>query len=244
MHSAVLTVSVVSHGHDAWLAGLLQQLARTGAEHIAEVRVTHNLPPAQPLPAGPWPFAVVELHNASPQGFGANHNQALRGTRTPLLAVLNPDISDMDPEFWSALVQAVQGDGAGCAFPLLLNLDGSVQDNARAVPTPLALLRRRLLRQLDRRVDWASAACWVMPVAVYRQLAGFDTRYFMYCEDVDFCLRLQLAGHRLVQVPTARAVHAAQRSSLRGGAHLRWHLRSLWRLWTSASLMKYLWRLR
>lgn len=238
-----MTVSVVSHGHDDWLPGLLEQLVRTRGGCIAEVRITHNLPPTRPLPPGPWPFALVEQRNARPQGFGANHNQALLGVRTPMLAVLNPDISTMAAGFWPALAQAVQ-EGAGCAFPLLLNLDGSVQDNARAVPTPLALLRRRLLRQPDRRVDWASAACWVMPTAVYRRLGGFDTRYFMYCEDVDFCLRLQLGGERLVQVPAARAVHAAQRSSLRGGAHLRWHLRSLWRLWTSSSLMRYLWRRR
>ncbi|WP_326534094.1 glycosyl transferase [Pseudorhodoferax sp.] len=236
----MLTVSVVSHGHDRWLPTLLQQLARTGAGCIAEVRVTHNLPPTQSLPAGPWPFALVELHNASPRGFGANHNQALQTIGTPLLAVLNPDITDMADGFWPALVHAVQRDEAGCAFPVLLNLDGSVQDNARAVPTPLALVRRRLLRQPDRRVDWASAACWVMPEAVYRSLGGFDARYFMYCEDVDFCLRLQLAGRRLVPVPAARAVHAAQRSSLRGGAHLLWHLQSLWRLWTSSTLWKYL----
>lgn len=235
-----LTVSVVSHGHDAWLHGLLALLARSGAGCIAELRVTHNLPPTAALPQGPWPFTVTERRNARPLGFGANHNQALDGVTTPLLAVLNPDISAMEPGFWPLLVQAVQRDGAGLAFPRLLNLDGSVQDNARAVPTPLALARRRLLGQPDRRLDWASAACWVMPSTVFRALGGFDARYFMYCEDVDFCLRLQLSGRRLVQVPEARAVHAAQRTSLQGGAHLRWHLRSMWRLWTSAALRQYL----
>lgn len=241
MPSAAITVSVVSHGHDAWLADLLQLLAQTGAGCIAELRITHNLAPNSPLPSGPWPFRLVESCNPHPLGFGANHNQALHGVATPLLAVLNPDISAMEPGFWPLLAQAVQRDGAGCAFPRLLNLDGSVQDNARAVPTPLALARRRLLRLPDQRVDWASAACWVMPTAIFRQLGGFDTRYFMYCEDVDFCLRLQLCGQRLLQVPQARAVHAAQRSSLAGGQHLRWHLQSLWRLWTSSTLMKYLW---
>lgn len=237
----MLTVSIVSHGHDAWLEPLLEQLARTSEGCIAEVRVTHNMPPTAVLDRRQWPFRLVELHNDHPQGFAANHNQALRDATTPCVAVLNPDISAISEGFWPALLESVR-QGAGCAYPILLNSDGSVQDNARAVPTPWALLRRRLLHRQDRRVDWASAACWVIPQQLYQRLGGLDARYFMYCEDVDFCLRLQLAGHRLAQVPAARAVHAAQRSSLQGGRHLRWHLASLWRLWTSSTMWRYLWK--
>ncbi|MHB1409853.1 MAG: hypothetical protein ACYCXC_09705 [Acidovorax defluvii] len=54
----------------------------------------------------------------------------------------------------------------------------------------------------------------------------------MYCEDVDLCLRLRLAGLALVRAPV-QVVHAGQRASHRRWAHLRWHVQSLLRLWRS-----------
>jgi N-acetylglucosaminyl-diphospho-decaprenol L-rhamnosyltransferase len=239
MHAPPLTISIVSHGHEAWLERLLPELARSHAGLIAEVVVTHNLP-AAPLRNAGWPFALRQLHNDAPRGFGANHNRALAAAQTPLLCILNPDMSLPDDTLWPTLVQcATQEHHAGCVVPQLLNPDRSNQDNLRAVPTPLALLRRRLLRQPDRRVDWASGAFWVVPRPVFAALGGFDERYFMYCEDVDFCLRVQLAGHRLLCAP-AQAMHHAQRSSHRRWRHLAWHLQSLVRLWCSPVLRAYL----
>ena len=52
----VLTVSVVSHGHGAWLPGLLDQLV-----------LTHNLPePLLPAPPEGWPFRVTQVQNSTP----------------------------------------------------------------------------------------------------------------------------------------------------------------------------------
>lgn len=237
-------MSIVSHGHDDWLARLLPAIAATGATMVAHVVVTHNIPARLPLQAAqPWPFRFTELHNDAQAGFGTNHNRAFACARadvaTDLFCVLNPDMSLPDATLWRSLAAVARENGVGCAYPTLLNPDGSVQDNARSVPTPWALLRRRLLRRDDLRIDWASASFWVVPSAVFSQLQGFDERYFMYCEDTDFCLRLQLAGWRLARSPVT-AVHHAHRSSLRPGRHLLWHLRSLWRLWTSDSTRAYL----
>jgi len=65
-------------------------------------------------------------------------------------------------------------------------------------------------------------------------MGGFDERYFMYCEDVDLCLRLRLAGLRLVRAPVS-VVHAGRGASRRSAVHLAWHVRSLLRLWCSRS---------
>lgn len=241
MDEALLTVSVVSHGHDAWLPALLAQLAATGKGRIAHVIVTHNQPPQPQVAASfarAWPFELTEIANREPAGFGANHNRAFEQARSPFFCVLNPDINLVEPDIWADLQRRAAEPGAGCAYPELLNPDGTVQDNARSVPTPWALFQRRVLGRRDAQVDWASAAFWVVPSEVYRRLGGFDEHYFMYCEDADFCLRLQLSGWRLVR-STARAVHDAQRSSHRQWQHLGWHLRSLLRLWTGAALRQY-----
>jgi GT2 family glycosyltransferase len=236
-----ITVSIVSHGHDEWLARLLPALAATGADAIAHVIVTHNLVDGSipQSPPGGWPFRLTHVHNEAQTGFGTNHNRAFSRADTDLFCVLNPDMTLTDPRLWNTMAALAAEPGVGCAYPTLLNPDGSVQDNARAVPTPWALMRRRLLGRQDLRVDWASASFWVVPSTVFRSLKGFDERFYMYCEDTDFCLRLQLAGWRLAR-SSATAIHHAQRSSLRPGRHFLWHLRSLWRLWTSEASRAYL----
>ena len=157
---------------------------------MQRVVLTHNLV-AVPLPSEGLPFELVQLHNRGPLGFGANHNQAFAHADTPFFAVLNPDMRLRDPALWPQMLSAARQPGIGAVTATLLNPDGSVQDNQRALVTPWSLFRRRVLRQPEQRVDWFSASFLLMPAAVYRAVAGFDERYHMYCEDVDLCLRLQ-----------------------------------------------------
>ena len=48
---------------------------------------------------------------------------------------------------------------------------------------------------------------------VFRQLGGFDTRYFVYGEDLDLCHRAARLGVRTIHVPAARAVHGRNLSA-------------------------------
>jgi len=228
-------VSVVSHGHGAAVRALLDDLARCSAGVVTRVVLTLNAPgEPDPVDAGaPWPFALQVRRNARARGFGANHNRALEGAREAFVGVLNPDVRlSADP--FAALMQQAGAPGVGAAYPLQIDAEGRVQDSERALPTPRALWRRRVLSRGEARVDWVNAACLVLPLPVWRQLGGFDERYHMYCEDVDLCLRLRLAGLRLARAPVS-VVHAGERASHRSAAHLAWHVRSLLRLWCSGS---------
>lgn len=210
----------------------------------------------------PWPFELVVHENRDSQGFGANHNQAWRDHArlhwldrgTPLnaacFAVVNPDIELIGNPFPALLAQLADQPALGCVCPVQVDAAGHPQDFARRLPTPLSiarrglwLLRRRLgLPHADQPPgqvpagqppDWVNAAFWLVRAKAWRAVGGFDTRYFMYGEDVDWCLRLQLAGWGLAVVPGAQVRHVAQRSSRRNVRHLAWHLGSLWRLWRS-----------
>lgn len=228
-----LVVSIVSHGHGALVQELLWTLARLNSGVIARVVLTLNLPEAVPgPPAGGWPFALQTIRNAEPAGFGANHNRALVGAAEPFVCVLNPDVELARHDPFAALVRTAAMPGTGCAYPVQLDAQGSLQDSERELPTPWALWRRRALGRCETRADWVNAACLVLPQPVWQALGGFDESYFMYCEDVDLCLRLRLAGLALVRAP-AWVVHAGQRASHRRWGHLQWHVRSLWRLWRS-----------
>ena len=228
-----LAVSVVSHGHNLQVQALLNDLAQFSAATVSRVVITLNKPEAEPqAPSEGWPFVLHIVRNTHPLGFGTNHNRALSGATEPFVCVVNPDVRWCGSDPLGTLVQAAAQAGVGCSYPAQMDEAGNWQDSERALPTPMALLRRRVLGQRDARVDWVNAACLVLPRTVWQKLGGFDEAYYMYCEDVDLCLRLRLAGLALVRV-SARVVHAGQRASHRRLSHLVWHVRSLLQLWRS-----------
>jgi GT2 family glycosyltransferase len=219
---------------------LLAQMCETHGGWIGHCIVTHNIAePAVQAPPQGWPFRFTERFNTDPAGFGANHNRAFEQCDSAYFCVLNPDVELPVPAPWAALVAQAGMPGTGLAYPSLLNPDGSRQDNEREAVTPAALLRRHFLKQPDQRVDWVSAAFWLVPTPVFRRLGGFDETFFMYCEDTDFCLRLRLAGlalrHADVQV-----LHHAKRGSRAPNRQLAWHLYSLVRLWSRPVLWRYM----
>ena len=137
--------------------------------------LTTNVPDGTPLQS--HGLTVQHLANPSPLGFGANHNQAFAHADTPFFAVLNPDTRLHDPLLWLQMRELAAQPGVGAVTATLLNADGSVQDNQRALVTPWSLFLRRVLRRQERGADWYSAALLLMPSSAYRAVGGFDERF-------------------------------------------------------------------
>ncbi|MDQ3000442.1 MAG: glycosyltransferase family 2 protein [Fibrobacterota bacterium] len=66
-------------------------------------------------------------------------------------------------------------------------------------------------------VEFVSGGLMIVPGEVWRRLGGFDDRYFMYCEDVDFCIRLKRAGIRIRYCPAISIRHKTSSSTKRSG---------------------------
>ena len=63
--------------------------------------------------------------------------------------------------------------------------------------------------QYDSAVQcfWASGACMVVRSSVWRELGGLDEGFFAHMEEIDFCWRAQLAGHKVWCVPQSHVFH-------------------------------------
>lgn len=230
-------LSIVSHGQGRLISSLLGDLLVL-RERIAEVVVTLNIPEDEAFLADfqdRLPLRV--LHNAAPQGFGANHNCAFAVSTAPFFVVVNPDIRLRDFELDTLLDMAVQP-GTGVAAPIVYASNGRLQDSARRFPTVAGLVRRKFCGRkgpdyvLGREpipVDWVAGMFMVFRREVYTSVDGFDDRYFMYFEDVDLCRRLHRVGLRVTVVPQARVIHDAQRASRRKLKYFLWHLSSAFR---------------
>ncbi len=228
-----IVLSVVSHGHGVMVQCLLDALARLGDQGVARVVLTLNCPEPEPEPPrGGWPFQLQVRKNVAPQGFSANHNDALLQATEAYVCIINPDVQLCDASLFSAMVAVLQQPGVGLAYPIQVDEVGVVQDSEREVPTPISLLLRYLARRDETRAEWVNGAVWLLPREAWSSVRGLDTSYFMYGEDVDFCLRLRIAGWTFKRA-AVMVVHAGQRASHRKVQHLLWHIRSLFRLWAS-----------
>lgn len=233
----LLSVSIVSHSQGALVAELLGDLATHCSGTPMEVLLTLNLPETLPCDLSRFPFPVVVISNAMPLGFGANHNQAFERSTGGFFCVLNPDIRlahDPFPAMRSALAEP----GVGLAAPRVLNPEGLPEDSARPFPSPMMILLKALGLGRGRPYvvgthtlypDWVAGMCMLLRAVQFKQLGGFDTRYFLYYEDVDLCARLRLSGLQVALTPAARVTHAAQRASHRKLRYLAWHVRSFLR---------------
>ncbi len=76
-------------------------------------------------------------------------------------------------------------------------------------------------------VDFVLGAALMARGEVIRQVGVLDDGYFMYCEEMDWCLRLQEAGWSAFALPTARITHLEAQSS----RQVRWE--AFERLWRS-----------
>lgn len=243
--SSEVTVSVVSHGHGAQLMQLMYRLEVLGHPHVGDVLLTLNVPEPDllaELNSRKWNLRLTIVQNAEPKGFGANHNAAFEYCRSEYFCVINPDIEFTGDPF-SHLVEALSAAGVGLAYPSQVDGENALLDFERELVSPLAIAQRHLLGQRyqpqpHKPVHWVSGAFMVFKSSVFRELGGFDERYFMYCEDVDICLRMQLAGYSLAHAD-AKVIHHTRRSTLKSPGHLAWHVRSLLRLWSSASYQEY-----
>lgn len=235
--SASVTVSVVSHRQWALVKPLLEQLGRLCQSSVAKIVLTVNVPEEVEAVDPGIPLEVVR--NAQPKGFGANHNAAFGRCTTPWFLVLNPDIR-LDDDVIARLLAAAHP-RTGLLAPRIQEPGKTQPEPFRDVLTPLELLRRRFPEHRPpAQPAWVPGMFMLVRREAFAALHGFDERFFMYCEDFDFCARMRLAGWCLQVVEDTAVHHDAQRASNRALRPLTWHLSSLAKLWTSSAFWRYL----
>jgi GT2 family glycosyltransferase len=72
----------------------------------------------------------------------------------------------------------------------------------------------------EMQVGWVSGVCMVMRRQDYLEVGGFDPRFFMYCEDVELCMKLQSKGE-IVLYDAADIVHYGGASSKQLSSKIR-----------------------
>jgi len=158
-------------------------------------------------------------------GFGSANNHGFRASHSTNVLVLNSDTL-ATPGAIDALLKALDElPGAAVVGPRLVNASGEPEISYGRMMGPLSELRQKALSGLgsaDRirrmtssvhEADWVSGACLLVRRTVAEAAGLFDERYFMYCEDVDFCAAVRAGGGRVYFTPAAEVIHLGGRSA-------------------------------
>jgi N-acetylglucosaminyl-diphospho-decaprenol L-rhamnosyltransferase len=164
-------------------------------------------------------------------GKAENDSTLLRGATGDYCLLLNED-SELLPGAVEALVAALDADpGAAVAGSQLLNPDGSRSPCAWRLPgwgTALAgavFLHGPLTVQSrgteTREAGWVQSSAMLVRRSAAAEVGYLDPEFFVYSDETDFEKRLRDAGHRVLYVPGAEAIHHDQLASDEPGARRR-----------------------
>ncbi len=180
-------------------------------------------------------FPQVQLiKNSDNVGFALGNNQGMRNAKGDLLLLLNSDayvFEDTIQLFYEYFIAHQDVDIAGCQ---LLNTDGTIQSSWGYFPTlrrifqmmffldNLPLIREYIdsihIRSTQRyyspkRADWVTGAFLFLRKSVFLTTEGFDGKFFMYGEEIEWLYRCKKAKYQIWYLPIAQCIHALGGSS-------------------------------
>lgn len=237
MSEPELTLVIVSYNVCELLMRCLASLERAGADLALQVIVVDNASADDSVAQVRERFSRVELIASSENlGFARANNLGLERARGRYRMLLNPDteIPARLPNPLSELVRFMdKHPRAGACGPSLVYGDGKPQHSAFHFPT-LAQIYIDLFpvnwRVRESRLNGRYPAAWyergapfrvdhplgaallVRPEAV-KQIGLLDTTFFIYAEEIDWCMRLKRAGWEVWCVPSARIIHHEAQST-------------------------------
>jgi GT2 family glycosyltransferase len=174
------------------------------------------------------PLAIIR--NADNRGFGAACNQGAAGSESDFLLFLNPDTRLMpcSLERPARYLQSPEHAAVGIAGIQLIDVDGHVARNTARTPTAWSMIGNSLgvdrlvpavfpphfvtewAHDETREVDQVMGAFFLVRRSVFEALGGFDERFFVYYEDLDFAARARARGFSSVYLAGAQAFHRGQ----------------------------------
>lgn len=227
-------VAVVAHNARTTLPRVLSclQAAGTPVDRITVYDIA-STDDTRPWLDADWPgVSTVRLERND--GPNPARNVAIAHASRPFLLLVDSD-AYLRPEAVHALRDEIdRWPHAGAVVPIVvherdperLQYAGSSLHFICEAITPLADRPVGDRGRQARPIGTAPGVCFLLRVETARQVGAFDARYFMGKEDGEFCYRMRLAGHELVETPLAIAEHGSRPRSTwlyRYQIRNRWH---------------------
>jgi N-acetylglucosaminyl-diphospho-decaprenol L-rhamnosyltransferase len=165
------------------------------------------------------------------RGFAYANNCALRTVDADWVLLLNPDTEILDGSFADLVRRLSSRPTVGLVGVRQLTSDGELFPTIRRFPNAIRSLFEALgserfpfraswlgERELDLRVyerdvacDWTSGSFMLVRREALQSAGFMDERFFLYCEETDFCLRIKQAGWEIRHLPFLTILHHANK---------------------------------
>lgn len=179
-------------------------------------------------------------------GFSHAHNLLLSEStyNSKYVLILNPDVY-FNLGTVERIIDFMEEDKeVGLLLPRVLNPDGTEQPLYKQLPKPKDLIMRRFLPNClrpffqkglsDYSMNWADpsrtfeapylSGCFMfMRSSAFKKVGGFDSRFFLYCEDIDLSRRIT-RDFKTVYFSQAYIFHYFNRASYRSLRYSCLHL--------------------
>lgn len=162
------------------------------------------------------------IQNGANLGFAKGYNVALKQVEADYYVLLNSDV-EVTPNWIRPVIDLMELDAsiAACQPKLLAYNNKAEFEYAGASGGWLdkfgyPFARGRVFDDCEKDLGqyddaqpcfWASGAAFFVRSSVYREMGGLDEFFFAHQEEIDFCWRLQLAGHKVFVQPASVVYH-------------------------------------
>jgi GT2 family glycosyltransferase len=230
-NSPLVDVVMVTYGCADLVRKSLYTLLTSSPAGVVRITVVDNNSPDDTPDVVSTDFPQVRLlRRTDNPGFAVSNNQALALTTAPFILLLNPDTEACWPTIKHLIDQLKHDARIGMTGCRLLLEDGSFDHAAkRRIPNPLQALQYFTSRVLGRKVgnyvandvpetgvgdvDALNGAFMLVTRQALSTVGGLDESYWMYAEDLDWCVRFRDAGWRVVYDGRVTALHVKGASS-------------------------------
>jgi GT2 family glycosyltransferase len=178
--------------------------------------------------------AIQVIHNIKNSGVAKARNQALKLITGDYVLILDIDTVVNKVALDEMIDFMMKNDDAGLCSCKLISDTGEVQLSCRKLPT----VRYKVMNLMESRnikikanqsqyylsemegnqpfeVDYVIGACQLIRKPAMDKVGFLDERIFFGPEDADFCLRLKLAGWKIMYLPHVSIIHHYQQVSRR-----------------------------
>jgi GT2 family glycosyltransferase len=240
-----VAVVVVGYNSGAWLGRCFSSLLAVDANSVLSIYVDNDSHDNSVAIASQFPTVQV-VRSPRNVGFGAGCNlgaEAARNRGVDYLFFLNPD-TRASTEAVLASVDFLHRNGSfGAVGPLQIEYGKSKvsynrwvrravlclatypPDHHRVSPlSNQALLRSRILDRDTIEVCYVQGAAFAIPAELFHRIGGFDSRYFLFFEEVDLCRKMHWLGYTTALLPRLTVEHGWGGHG--SGSRLRHWLRS------------------
>lgn len=186
---------------------------------------------------------VEYIYTGKNIGFGKGHNIVLPHLDSKYHAIVNPDIVLREDAFSSIISYMENNKDVGMAIPNITDENGVRQPVYRKDPTVADMFIRMFCKGLfpkrvaahtlqsedytkPFRVPFGQGSFLVIQSDLFKQLNGFDDRFFMYLEDADLCKRVNQVS-KLMYYPYATVIHKWEMGSHKSLKLFSYHLKSM-----------------